>query len=358
MNNIDILNKYLESYVVKFIDAIEITVIAGDGGRGYVNLQKNRMGCFLSEKRNGSNGGDGGDVWLLVDSSMNTLNYFNFHRIFRAGHGQCGRNRGCTGKKGKDVFIKVPQGTRVLNKKTNKLLGDMDSHKKCLMVAKGGCHGVGNGYYRSNLYKKINYKIYGTKGEYQNLFLELLLIADVGIFGLPNSGKSSFLRAISAAKPKVADYPFTTLTPCLGVVSVTNYDRFIIADIPGIIKGASSGSGLGVHFLKHLERCEMLLHFVDIAPADYSDPLQNIITIEHELYSYNKKFIFKPCWLIFNKIDLLEEREVYKRIKYILSSLQWTGRYYYISSMYNRNISSLCGSIMQFIINRKVQNDQ
>lgn len=334
---------------MKYIDGINITVFAGNGGRGYINFKKNKRGYFLSEKRNGSNGGDGGNVWLLVDSSMKTLNYFHFNRIFRAGHGQCGRNGGCTGKKGTDLFIKVPWGTRVLYQKTNNLLGDMGSFQKCLMVAKGGRHGVGNGYHRSGVFQKTNKKIDGTKGECQNLFLELLLIADVGIFGLPNSGKSSFLKAISAAQPKIADYPFTTLVPCLGVVRVNKRDKFVIADIPGIIKGASNGLGLGMRFLKHLEYCKMLLHFVDISPLDNSDPVQNIIAIKNELYNYGHELICKPCWLVFNKIDLLEKCEVDRRIKYIVNILRWTGCYYSISSMYNTNVSALCSRIMKFI---------
>lgn len=338
---------------MKFLDAIEIKVIAGNGGTGFVNLQKNKAGYILSGKRNGSNGGDGGNVWLLADSSFITLSYFNSCRVFRAGHGKCGRNGGRTGKKGKDIFIKVPWGTKVLQKKTNKLLGNMNSFQKCLMVAKGGRHGIGNGYYRSRfLYQKKC----GIKGEHQDLLLELSLIADVGIFGLPNSGKSSFIRAVSSAKPKVADYPFTTLTPCLGVVQVSNYDRFVIADIPGIIKGASTGLGLGLHFLKHLQRCKMLLHFVDIAPEDRSDPIQNIIAINNELCNYNNELNCKPCWLVFNKIDLLDKFEMYKRMKYILNTLKWTSRYYYISSMYKIYVSSLCSEIMQFIINNEFKN--
>lgn len=334
---------------MKFVDAIDITVVAGDGGHGYANLKKNRMGYFLSDKSNSSNGGAGGDVWFLADSSLNTLNYFSTRRVFRAGHGQCGRSRGRTGKKGRDLFIRVPWGTRVLYQNTNKLLGNIDQNQTLLMVAQGGSHGVGNGYYRSCLHRKISQKLHGNKGECQHLFLELLLIADVGVFGLPNSGKSSFLRVVSEAKPKVADYPFTTLVPCLGMVRVSDYGRFIIADIPGIMEGASNGLGLGVRFLKHLERCKMLLHFVDIAPVDNSDPLQNIITIENELYTYNNELIRKPCWLIFNKIDLLKRREMHRKIRYIINSLQWTERYYFISSMYSINVSSLCSSIMQFI---------
>lgn len=334
--------------IVKYIDIINIIVIAGNGGRGYANVKKNKKGYFLSGKRNSSNGGDGGDVWLSVDSRINTLNHFYSCRIFRAGHGQFGRSGGRTGKKGSDVVIKVPWGTKVFIKETNSVLGNMDENQKYLMVARGGVHGVGNGYFRSNC-RNINQKIHGLKGECQNLLLELLLVADVGIFGLPNSGKSSFLRAVSSAKPKVANYPFTTLSPYLGVVSINEYDKFVVADVPGIVQGASKGLGLGMRFLKHLERCKMLLHFVDLAPEDNSDLVKNIITIKRELYNYNDILIYKPCWLVFNKIDLLKKYEVNRRIKYVLNELKWTGCYYYISSIYKINTDLLCNGIMRFI---------
>ncbi|URJ24018.1 GTPase ObgE [Blochmannia endosymbiont of Camponotus sp.] len=334
---------------MKFVDMTNITVIAGNGGNGCISFQKSGRRASFLKKPNGSNGGNGGDVWLLADPNINTLNYFHSNCVFRAGHGQCGRSRGCTGKRGKDVVVKVPWGTRVSYKKTNKLLGDMGIHHKRLMVAKGGRHGLGNGHFKSSVRRNV-LNTHGSTGEFQHLLLELLLIANVGIFGLPNSGKSSFIRMISAAKPKVADYPFTTLVPYLGVVQINNYDRFIIADIPGVIKGASHGLGLGMRFLKHLEHCQILLHFIDIAPVDGSDPLENIITIQHELSNYNTNLVSKPCWLIFNKIDLLERHAAEKRINHVISSLKWKGRYYSISSVHNTNISSLCNSIMKFII--------
>ncbi|URJ23139.1 GTPase ObgE [Blochmannia endosymbiont of Camponotus sp. C-003] len=336
---------------MKFVDMTNITVIAGNGGNGCISFQKSGRRASFLKKPNGSNGGSGGDVWLLADPNINTLNYFHYNRVFRAGHGQSGRSRGCTGKRGKDFIVKVPWGTRVSCKKTNKLLGYMGIHQKQLMVAKGGLRGVGNGHIKSSVvsHKKIC-NTYGSTGESQHLLLELLLIANVGMFGLPNSGKSSFIRIISSAKPKVANYPFTTLIPYLGVVQINNYNRFVIADIPGIIKGASHGLGLGMRFLKHLEHCQMLLHFVDIAPSDDSDPLENIITIKNELSNYNKSLINKPCWLIFNKIDLLERYVAERRIHHIISSLKWKERYYSISSMYNTNVLSLCNNIMRFIV--------
>ncbi|WP_159714841.1 GTPase ObgE [Blochmannia endosymbiont of Camponotus nipponensis] len=343
---------------MKFVDMVNIMVVSGNGGNGCVSFQRTGRRTSFLKKPNGSNGGDGGDVWLLADPNMNTLHYFYSNRVFRAGHGQCGRGRGCTGKKGKDVIVKVPWGTRVSYQKTDKLLGDMGSHQKCLKVATGGRHGLGNGHFKYSLRcRKELCNTHGAVGVTQHLLLESLLIANVGLLGLPNSGKSSFIRIVSSAKPKVADYPFTTLVPHLGVVQINSYDRFVIADIPGIIKGASNGAGLGIRFLKHLEHCQILLHFIDIAPVDNSDPLENIVTIKHELSNYNEHLICKPCWLVFNKIDLLEKYVAEKRIEYIISALKWKGRYYSISSKHNINVLFLCNSIMQFI-NHQTSNQE
>lgn len=343
---------------MKFVDSANITVIAGNGGDGCISFYKKKGKNNFLRRLDSSNGGDGGDVYLLSDVNMNTLNVFRYNRIFRAGHGFRGRSRNCTGKKGKDLLIKVPVGTRVYVQKTNKLLGDMINYSFTpLMVAKGGHHGSGNKYSKYFLFNKQNMdsvyhkKIYGMSGELQHLQLELIMIADVGLFGLPNSGKSSFISMVSNAKPKIAHYPFTTLIPNLGTVQMDSYGdkRFVIADIPGIIRGASRGLGLGIRFLKHLERCRMLLHFVDISPSDNSNPIENILSIEQELNSYNDILINKTRWLIFNKIDLLSQCMLKNKIDYIIKALQWKDRYYSISVIDDVNVSSLCYDIMQFI---------
>ncbi|URJ25180.1 Obg family GTPase CgtA [Candidatus Blochmannia ocreatus (nom. nud.)] len=338
---------------MKFIDMTDITVIAGDGGNGYISVKKTGKKFPFLKKLYSSNGGDGGNVWLLADSNMNNLSYFCFKNVFKAGNGHGGSKNGCSGSRGKDIIIKVPWGTKVICRQTNKLLGEMGQHQQRLMVAKGGMHGSGHIKRRHISYHTTSNSIMdGEKGESHNLLLELRLIADVGVFGLPNSGKSSFLHVVSSAKPKVANYPFTTLVPNLGVVKVNDYNRFVVADIPGIIKGASDGSGLGIRFLKHLEHCHILLHFVDIAPSDNSNPLDNIITIQNELNNYKNGLLYKPCWLIFNKIDLLASYLVKKKITYIINTLKWKERYYYISSVYKTNVSELCNAIMKFIMYR------
>ncbi|ADV33504.1 GTPase obgE/cgtA [Candidatus Blochmanniella vafra str. BVAF] len=348
---------------MKFVDVVNITVIAGTGGNGCISFIKIGRNKFF-RKPNGSNGGDGGNVWLLSDSNIKTLSYFSSHRIFKAGNGVSGRSRGRSGKRGKDMIIHVPVGTRVSCLKTNALLGDMINQKNgtLLLVARGGRHGVGNNgvkFLRNKHYKNNSNilcwdRVQGRSGEIQHLLLDLFLVADVGVFGLPNSGKSSFVSMVSQAKSKVADYPFTTLTPKLGVVqvedkSVVNNSSFVIEDVPGIIKGASTGSGLGLRFLKHLQRCQMLLHFVDINPADKSDPVKNIIDIEQELKAYDRRLIDKTRWLVFNKIDLLDEFKLEDRINSIIRSVQWNSRYYAISVTHKINISLLCWDIVQFI---------
>lgn len=346
---------------MKFVDSAKITVIAGNGGNGCISFQKKGRNNLL-KKPDGSNGGDGGNVWLLSDINMNTLNYFCYNRIFRAVHGEKGHSKNCTGKKGKDIFIKVPLGTKVYVQKTYKLLGDMiDYCNTPLIVAKGGRHGLGNNHFKYSFlnrqYKKaLFYKTYGMLGECQDLLLELMLIADVGLFGLPNSGKSSFISMISNAKPKIANYPFTTLTPNLGTVQINDSygtNRFVVADIPGIIKGASYGLGLGIRFLKHLERCSMLLHFVDIGSIDSSNPVENIASVERELNNYNTTLIRKTRWLVFNKIDLLSQFKLENKIDHIIRSLQWKDRYYSISAIKGINVLSLCYDIMQFINHNK-----
>lgn len=347
---------------MKFVDSVKIVVIAGKGGDGCVSFKKNKKNRRLV-KANGSNGGCGGDVYLSIDPGMNTLSYFSYNRIFRAKNGSKGYSKNCTGKKGKDLTIKVPEGTKVFCQSTCQLLGDMvKDYNTSLIVAKGGRCGLGNSNFRysvrkqSNLYNKnkgfakLNSSRTGSPGELRHLLLELILMADVGVFGLPNSGKSSFLKAISEAKPKIANYPFTTLVPNLGTVKLNNYDNtFVVADIPGIIKGASMGLGLGIQFLKHLERCRMLLHFVDISVENQSDPVENILTIEQELYNYSSALALKKKWLVFNKIDLLNEYELKKKINYIIKSISWSGRYYMISVENNTNIILLCNDIMDHI---------
>ncbi|SUB28274.1 GTPase ObgE [Yersinia pseudotuberculosis] len=332
---------------MKFVDEAAILVVAGDGGNGCVSFRREKY--IPNGGPDGGDGGDGGDIYLLADENLNTLIDYHFVKSFRAERGQNGQSRDCTGKRGKDITIKVPVGTRVLDQGTGEIVGDMVRHGQRLMVAKGGFHGLGNSRFKSSVNRAPRQKTMGTEGETRELMLELLLLADVGMLGLPNAGKSTFIRAVSAAKPKVADYPFTTLIPSLGVVRMDYEQSFVIADIPGLIEGASDGAGLGIRFLKHLERCRVLLHLVDLAPIDESDPAENAKVIVNELQQYSENLAEKPRWLVFNKIDLIDPKEAEKRAKAIVETLGWEGKYYMISAANRDNVNALCWDVMSFL---------
>ncbi|CNE73143.1 Obg family GTPase CgtA [Yersinia kristensenii] len=332
---------------MKFVDEATILVVAGDGGNGCVSFRREKY--IPNGGPDGGDGGDGGDIYLLADENLNTLIDYHFVKSFRAERGQNGQSRDCTGKRGKDITIKVPVGTRILDQGTGEIVGDMTRHGQRQMVAKGGFHGLGNARFKSSVNRAPRQKTMGTEGETRDLTLELLLLADVGMLGLPNAGKSTFIRAVSAAKPKVADYPFTTLIPSLGVVRMDYEQSFVVADIPGLIEGASEGAGLGIRFLKHLERCRVLLHLVDLAPIDESDPVQNAKVIINELQQYSENLAKKPRWLVFNKIDLLDPEEAEVRAKAIVEALGWEDKYYMISAANRDNVNALCWDVMNFI---------
>ncbi|ACS87119.1 Obg family GTPase CgtA [Musicola paradisiaca] len=332
---------------MKFVDEATILVVAGDGGNGCVSFRREKY--IPNGGPDGGDGGDGGDVYLLADENLNTLIDYRFEKSFRAERGQNGQSRDCTGKRGKDIVIKVPVGTRIRDKGTDEILGDMTRHQQRLLVAKGGWHGLGNTRFKSSVNRAPRQKTSGTPGEERELLLELLLLADVGMLGLPNAGKSTFIRAVSAAKPKVADYPFTTLVPSLGVVRMDSEQSFVIADIPGLIEGASEGAGLGIRFLRHLERCRVLLHLIDLAPMDESDPIQNAKVIVNELHSYSATLAEKPRWLVFNKVDLLDHAEGEKRAKEIANALGWEGKYYLVSAANRAGVNALCWDVMSFL---------
>ncbi|WKX26238.1 Obg family GTPase CgtA [Tatumella ptyseos] len=332
---------------MKFVDEATILVVAGDGGNGCISFRREKY--IPKGGPDGGDGGDGGDVWLVADENLNTLIDYRFEKAFRAERGQNGQSRDCTGKRGKDVTVKVPMGTRVIDQGTGETLGDMTEHGQTLMVAKGGWHGLGNTRFKSSVNRTPRQKTNGTPGEERDLQLELMLLADVGMLGLPNAGKSTFIRAVSAAKPKVADYPFTTLVPSLGVVRMDNEQSFVVADIPGLIEGAADGAGLGIRFLKHLERCRVLLHLIDLAPIDESNPVDNARIILGELEKYSDKLYQKPRWLVFNKADLLDPEEAAARAKQIADDLGWEGDYYLISAASQQGVKDLCWDVMKFI---------
>ncbi|WP_313652882.1 Obg family GTPase CgtA [Pantoea sp.] len=332
---------------MKFVDEATILVVAGDGGNGCVSFRREKY--IPKGGPDGGDGGDGGDVYLIADENLNTLIDYRFEKSFRAERGQNGQSRDCTGKRGKDIEVKVPVGTRVIDQGTGETLGDMTRHGQRLMVGKGGWHGLGNTRFKSSVNRSPRQKTMGTPGEKRDLQLELMLLADVGMLGLPNAGKSTFIRAVSAAKPKVADYPFTTLVPSLGVVRMDSEQSFVVADIPGLIEGAAEGAGLGIRFLKHLERCRVLLHLIDIDPVDESDPVENARIILSELEKYSEKLFNKPRWLVFNKVDLIGEEEAQARAKAVAEALGWEDKYYLISAASRTGVNELCWDVMSFI---------
>ncbi len=332
---------------MKFVDEAVVKIEAGDGGNGVVSFWREKF--VTKGGPDGGDGGDGGDVYIEADENLNTLIDYRFQRFYAAGRGENGGGGNCTGKRGKDITLKVPVGTRAVDIHTNEIIGEVAEHGKKVMVAKGGWHGLGNTRFKSSVNRAPRQKTMGTKGEVRELRLELLLLADVGMLGLPNAGKSTFIRAVSAAKPKVADYPFTTLIPSLGVVSVLPEKSFVVADIPGLIEGAADGAGLGIRFLKHLERCRVLLHMIDILPVDQSDPAENAKIIIEELDQYSDKLAKKPRWLVFNKVDLMPEEEAEKIIANVLDALNWEDEYFKISAINKQGTKELCLKLALFM---------
>ncbi|WP_417354814.1 Obg family GTPase CgtA [Gallaecimonas pentaromativorans] len=332
---------------MKFVDEAVIRVEAGDGGNGVVGFRREKF--IPNGGPDGGDGGDGGDVYIEADDNLNTLIDYRFERFHKAERGENGGAANCTGKGGKDLVLKVPVGTRASDNDTGEVVGEVTKHGQRLMVAKGGFHGLGNTRFKSSVNRAPRQRTLGTKGEVRNLMLELLLLADVGLLGLPNAGKSSLIRSVSKAKPKVADYPFTTLVPNLGVVSPFPGKSFVIADIPGLIEGAADGAGLGFQFLRHLERCRILLHVIDVNPFDDSDPVENALVIIDELDKYSPKVAAKTRWLVFNKTDLLEADELEERIEEIIDALDYHGPHFKICAVLSEGTEQLARELMTFI---------
>ncbi len=317
---------------MKFVDEATIRVEAGKGGDGCLSFCREKNIPFGGP--DGGDGGNGGSVYLQVDEGLNTLVDFRHARLFRAGKGQTGMGQQRYGKTGEDKVITVPLGTLVYDEETGELIGDMTEPDQKLLVAQGGVNGLGNIHFKSSTNRAPRQITKGTEGEDRDLRLEMQVLADVGLAGLPNAGKSTFITAVSAARPKVADYPFTTLHPNLGVVSVGVAESFVIADIPGLIEGAAEGAGLGIQFLKHLSRTRLLLHIVDIASEEIgNNPVEDIRTIEKELEKYGSDLLDKERWLVLNKTDLMleEDREILSNE--IIEQLGWTGQVFNISAV-------------------------
>jgi GTP-binding protein len=337
---------------MKFVDETTITVQAGKGGDGCVSFRREKYIPFGGP--DGGDGGDGGSVYLVADEGLNTLADFRHSRRFQAANGQPGRGSNCTGHGGEDLLIPVPVGTLAYDEETGELIGDITEAGQRLLVAQGGFHGIGNTRFKSSVNRAPRQFTRGTAGERRQLRLELKVLADVGLLGLPNAGKSTFIRAVSGARPKVADYPFTTLYPNLGVVGVDRHRSFVIADIPGLIEGAAEGAGLGVRFLKHLARTSLLLHLVDIAPFDETDPADNARKIVTELEKYSPELAAKPRWLVFNKIDLVSETAREAACASVTQALNWRGPVFHISALNRQGTAPLCYKIMEFLEQQKL----
>jgi len=329
---------------MKFVDEATIEVTAGKGGNGCVSFRREKY--VPRGGPDGGDGGDGGSVFLEGDDALNTMIDYRYTRRFRADNGEAGRGRNCSGKSGVDLVLPVPLGTTVLDEDSGEVLGDIREAGERLLVAQGGFHGLGNTRYKSSVNRAPRQSSPGTEGESRRLKLELKVLADVGLLGLPNAGKSTFIRAVSAATPKVADYPFTTLIPSLGVVSVDAHRSFVVADIPGLIEGASEGAGLGIRFLKHLTRNRVLLHLVDIAPIDGSDPAEAACAVIRELERFSPARAARPRWLVLNKIDLIDADAIANCRERVVAALNWQGPVYEISAVAGVQTDVLCGDLM------------
>ncbi|MCU7906040.1 MAG: GTPase ObgE [Candidatus Thiodiazotropha sp. (ex Epidulcina cf. delphinae)] len=330
---------------MKFVDEAKIKVLAGNGGNGCAGFRREKY--IPKGGPDGGDGGNGGSVYLIADSGLNTLVDFRTQRTHKAEHGQNGMGRERTGRKGQDILVRVPVGTRILDEETGESLGELLTHHQRLLVAKGGERGIGNVHFKSSTNRTPRQFTHGAQGERRDLQLELILLADVGLLGMPNAGKSSMISKISSARPKVADYPFTTLYPNLGVVSLGQGHSFVVADIPGVIKGASEGAGLGLRFLKHLSRTRLLLHLVDIAPLDSSvDSAAEVKQIELELLRYSPGLAGKERWLVLNKKDLLLDDEFDERRGQLLEALHWSGPVYAVSAVTGEGTRQLIGDLM------------
>lgn len=330
---------------MKFIDEATIQVFAGKGGDGCASFRREKF--IPKGGPDGGDGGRGGSIYAIADENLNTLVEFRYTRTYRAKSGENGRGADCYGKKGDDLQLHVPVGTVISDSISGQTLADLSKHGESFLLAKGGEGGLGNLHFKSSTNRAPRQFTYGEPGEEKELRLELKVLADVGLLGMPNAGKSTFIRSVSAARPKVADYPFTTLHPNLGVVRVDHNRSFVIADIPGLIEGAAEGAGLGHRFLRHLARTRLLLHIVDLAPVDNSiDPVQEATAIVRELQKYDEALYQKPRWLVLNKLDMLDDETRTANIAAFLANYGWQGKVYTISALTQEGCRALTFDIM------------
>jgi GTPase len=340
---------------MKFVDEATIRVEAGNGGPGACSFRREKFVPFGGP--DGGDGGLGGSVYLVGRDDLNTLADFRHTSAFRAQHGQRGGGKDCTGRSGEDLFVQVPLGTRIMDAETGELIGEILKDGQKMLVASGGKGGWGNTRFKSSVNRAPRKTGPGLPGDKRKLKLELNVLADVGLLGLPNAGKSTFLRAVSDARPKVADYPFTTLYPHLGVVRAAEHKSFVVADIPGLIEGAAEGAGLGIQFLRHLSRTRLLLHLVDMAPLDPgADPAVGIRALARELRKFDPKLAKRERWLVLNKMDLVPEDEQEELLNRLLKKLKWKGPVYRISAINGDGCRDLTFDLMRRLEELKPKN--
>ncbi len=342
---------------MKYIDEAVIQVIAGKGGDGAASFRREKF--IPKGGPSGGDGGHGGSIYAIADRNINTLVDYRFARMHRAKKGENGRGSDCYGKGAEDIVLRMPVGTLISNAATGEVVTDLEHHEQKVLLAKGGAGGLGNLHFKSSTNRAPRQFTFGEPGQELDLKLELKVLADVGLLGMPNAGKSTLIRAVSAARPKVADYPFTTMHPNLGMVRVDQNRSFVMADIPGLIEGAAEGAGLGHRFLKHLTRTRLLLHLVDIAPLDESiDPVREAKAIVKELRKYDESLYEKPRWLVLNKADLLPENEREKICKKFIRSLGWKGKSFIVSAISGEGCKALTYAIMEHLEQESKAPDQ
>jgi len=338
---------------MKFIDEARIEVIAGDGGNGCASFCREKFRPFGGP--DGGDGGKGGSIWAVADRNVNTLVDYRYSKLHRAKHGENGRGSDCYGKGADDIMLRMPVGTLIIDEVDGEILADMTEHGQTTLLAKGGEGGWGNIHFKSSTNRAPRQKTDGKEGERRELRLELKVLADIGLLGMPNAGKSTFITAVSNARPKIADYPFTTLHPNLGVVRVSHEKSFVIADIPGLIEGAADGAGLGIQFLRHLQRTRLLLHIVDLAPFDANvDPVKEAKAIIKELKKYDESLFDKPRWLVLNKLDIVPEEERKARVKDFIKRFGWKGPVFEISALNREGCEDLVVAIYDYLAEQKL----
>jgi GTP-binding protein len=339
---------------MKFIDEAKIEVIAGDGGNGVASFCREKFRPFGGP--DGGDGGKGGSIWAVADRNINTLVDYRYSKLHKARNGENGRGSDCYGKGADDIELRMPVGTQIVDINTDEIIADLTEHGEKILLVKGGEGGWGNIHFKTSTNRAPRQKTDGKEGERRELRLELKVLADVGLLGMPNAGKSTFITAVSNARPKIADYPFTTLHPNLGVVRVSHEKSFVIADIPGLIEGAAEGAGLGIQFLRHLQRTRLLLHIVDLAPFDEGvDPVKEAKAIVKELKKYDESLFEKPRWLVLNKLDVVPEDERKKRVKDFVKRFGWKGPVFEISALNRDGCEDLINAIQEYLSAQRQQ---